>query len=200
MNTAIPAAAVAVTVICAVMGASAANASDKYTISSQSTSYTTPPGWPPPGWPNVGLVVNGLSLSTSLSDVNYSQATPILICTSGKHYNDDGPSCGDPGNASQPFGIGDSNPAIGIGVAVPFVNPLITPPENQNGLLGVKLMPGDLNCSNFSNHGSSLTDWWEYTIPNANPSGAAYTFSADVTMENDGTGNYYALLTNCQLN
>src|SRR5262249_62808 len=76
-------------------------------ISSQSTSFQTPPGWPAvpvetccqTHW---GALPGG---------IDWNNGAPVMICTGLAEYVNTFPNCGDPNNLSQPFPLDYDRPA-----------------------------------------------------------------------------------------
>src|SRR5262249_38934715 len=84
-------------------------------ISSQSTSFQTPPGWPAvpvetccqTHW---GALPGG---------IDWNNGAPVMICTGLAEYVNTFPNCGDPNNLSQAFQLHYDRPIFAIRFARP---------------------------------------------------------------------------------
>ena len=108
--------ALAVSTLSALAPASAQYAcTTNYCVSSQSTSFQTPPGWPAvpvqtccqTHW---GALPGG---------IDWSNGAPVMICTGKPEFVTTFPNCGDPNNPSLDFPLDYERPSFAIGVAWP---------------------------------------------------------------------------------
>ena len=86
-----------------------------FCIRSQSISFETPAGWP-------SVPVDTCCQThwgARPGGIDWSNGTPIMICTSSPEYVTAFPNCGDPKNLSQDFPLSYDKPRIAIGVAWP---------------------------------------------------------------------------------
>jgi hypothetical protein len=158
-----------------------------YCISSQSTSFQTPPGWPTvpvqtccqTHW---GALPGG---------IDWSSGAPIMICTGKPEFVATFPNCGDPNNLSLSFPLDYERPSFAIGVAWPNAK------DYRYEMQSVPIVDGsDGTCAEFSSRPGQVTNWWVYELKE--PKRGSYVFTAAVSFQKDDKG-YYAVLNSCKL-
>jgi hypothetical protein len=158
-----------------------------YCVKSQSISFQTPSGWPSvtiqtcchTRW---GVLPNGM---------DWSNGTPVMLCTGNANYATEYPNCGAPSDLSQDFPLAYENPKIGIGVAWPNAK------DYRYEVESIPIIDsGDGSCAHYSGAAGKMADWWTYEL--REPKRGSYVFRAVVSFRQSEKG-YYAVLANCQL-
>jgi hypothetical protein len=158
-----------------------------YCVKSQSVSFQTPPGWPAVSIETCcrtrfGVVPDGM---------DWSNGTPVLICTGNADYSNEYPNCGAPGSLSQNFPLTYDTPRIGIGVAWPNGK------DYRYEVQSIPLVDGsDGTCARYANAAGKVADWWTYELKE--PRRGSYVFTAAVSFR-QGEKGFYAVLDNCRL-
>ena len=159
-----------------------------YCVSSQSTSFQTPTGWPAvpvqtccqTHW---GALPGG---------IDWSNGAPVMICTGKPEFVTSFPNCGDPNNLSLAFPLDYERPSFAIGVAWPNAK------NYRYEMQSVPLVDGpDGTCAEFSSRPGQVTNWWVYELKE--PKRGSYVFTAAISFQK-GDNGYYAVLNSCKLN
>jgi hypothetical protein len=158
-----------------------------YCIQSQSTAVQTPPGWP-------AVTIESCCQThwgALPGSIDWSNGTPVMICTATAEYAAAFPNCGGPQNPSQPFPLHYWEPKIGIGVAWPSAK------NYSYEMQSVPIVDGpDGTCAQFSQQPGKVTNWWVYELKE--PKRGSYVFTATVSFQ-QGEKGYYAVLNGCRL-
>ena len=158
-----------------------------YCVKTQSTSFQTPAGWPSvtietccrTRW---GALPNGM---------DWSNGTPVMLCTGSGYYATEYPNCGGPNALSQDFPLAYENPKIGIGVAWPNAK------DYRYEVESIPIIDGsDGTCARYADTAGKMANWWTYGL--TDPKKGTYTFTASVSFR-QGDKGYYAVLDNCKL-
>jgi hypothetical protein len=123
--------------------------------------------------------------------MDWTNGTPVMICTGNANYENEYPNCGTPNVLSQNFPLAYENPKIGIGVAWPNGK------NYRYEVESVSIVDGsDGTCSRYANTAGKVSNWWVYQI--MDPRRGTYRFSADLSFR-QGDKGFYAVLQNCRL-
>ena len=155
---------------------------------SQSVSIQTPPDWPavpvePCCQTHWGALPGG---------IDWTNASPVMICTANADYASAFPNCGGPNNLSQAFPLDYWQPKIGIG------RRMAQPEGLSSTRCKAFLSPTDPDgtCAQYSNQPGKVTNWWVYELKE--PKRGSYVFTANVSFQK-GEKGYYAVLNGCKL-
>src|SRR5215470_6905057 len=158
-----------------------------FCIKSQSLSFQ-----PPPRWPDVAITPScKVDWGTLPGEIDWTNATPIMLCSGDADYATTFPNCGDPNNLSQAFPLTYNRPKVGIGVAWP------NPHNYRYAMESVPIIEGaDGSCAKFSKTPGKVANWWVYEL--TQPQRGSYVFTASVSFRL-GEKGYVAVLNNCRL-